>query len=71
MSLKELHERRRRNPARDACTAGLPDSAAAKVKELVDEEGNPELKLRVCKAAAARASSTASPSMRINEDDTR
>ena len=36
------------NPA-DAMPAPLvfTDSAAAKVKELVDEEGNPELKLRV------------------------
>jgi hypothetical protein len=33
------------------------DSAAGKVKELVDEEGNPDLK-----AAAVPASSTASPS---------
>jgi iron-sulfur cluster insertion protein len=37
------------NPAADAMPAPLvfTDSAAAKVKELVDEEGNPELKLRV------------------------
>ena len=39
------------------------DSAAAKVKDLIDEEGNPDLKLRVfVQAAAAPASSTASPS---------
>ena len=36
-----------------------------KVQALIDEEGNPELKLRVfVRAAAARASSTASPSTR-------
>ena len=37
------------SPASDAMPAPLvfTDSAAAKVKDLVDEEGNPELKLRV------------------------
>ena len=41
------------------------DSAAAKVADLIAEEGNPELKLRVyVQAADARASNTASRSMK-------
>ncbi len=40
------------------------DSAANKVRQLIDEEGNPELKLRVFVTGAARASSTALPSTR-------
>ena len=48
------------------------DSAAAKVKELVDEEGNPDLKLRVfVQGAAARVSSTASPSTNSSTTTTR
>ena len=45
------------------------DSAAAKVAELIAEEGNPELKLRVfVQAVVARASSTAS---RLTKSPTR
>ena len=41
------------------------DSAAAKVADLIAEEGNPDLKLRVlCRAAAVRASSMVSPLMK-------
>ena len=40
------------------------DAAVAKVKELMDEEGNPNLKLFSCRAAAAPASSTALRSMK-------
>jgi hypothetical protein len=41
------------------------DSAAAKVADLIAEEGNPDLKLRVlCKVVAAPVSSTVSPSTR-------
>jgi hypothetical protein len=45
------------------------DSAADKVKQLVDEEGNPELKLRVF-VHGARASSTGSPSTRSSTTTT-
>ena len=42
------------------------DSAAAKVADLVAEEGNPDLKLRVfVQGGAAPAFSTASPSTRL------
>jgi iron-sulfur cluster insertion protein len=61
-------------PAVDAMPAPLvfTDSAAAKVKDLVDEEGNPELKLRVfVQAVAARAFSTGSPSTKLSMKTTR
>ena len=46
---KEHHERNRRNSPRNgnACCANFTDSAAAKVADLIAEEGNPDLKLRV------------------------
>ena len=48
------------------------DSAANKVKELVDEEGNPDLKLRVfVQGGGAPVSSTASPSTRSSTTTTR
>ena len=62
----------------NAVTEKLPDplvftdAAAAKVKSLIDEEGNPNLKLRVfVQGAAARVSSTASPSTRKPATTTR
>ena len=47
------------------------DAAASKVKTLIDEEGNPEIKLRVFAAADAPVSSTVSRfDEAVNEDDT-
>ena len=47
------------------------DSAAAKVKDLLAEEGNPELKLRAsCKAAAVRFQYGFTFDEVVNEDDT-
>jgi Fe-S cluster assembly iron-binding protein IscA len=48
------------------------DSAATKVKALIEEEGNPDLKLRVfVSGGGCSASSTASPSTRSPTKTTR
>ena len=43
----ECSDRNRRPAGPAACSLVFTDSAAAKVKDLLAEEGNPELKLRV------------------------
>jgi len=48
------------------------DSAAAKVADLIAEEGNPDLKLRVfVQGGGSQASNTVSPSMKSSTKTTR